>query len=87
MLANPHVQLNLIILDLNIPKITGLALLEQWRGRATPIVVFSSTASPEEKERSLALGVREFVSKPKDLEEFSETIGRIVERWAMPAGG
>jgi CheY-like chemotaxis protein len=86
MLTNPPVQPNLIILDLNIPKITGTALLERWRVEAIPVVVFSSSANPTEKKRSLALGAREFVSKPMDLDEFSETVCRIVEEWAMPEG-
>ena len=84
MLTNPHVQLDLIILDLNIPKITGTALLERWRIGATPVVVFSSAANPIEKERTLALGAREFVSKPMDFDEFSAAIHRIVDKWAMP---
>jgi CheY-like chemotaxis protein len=84
MLTNPLVQLDLIILDLNIPKINGAALLERWRVGAIPVVVFSSSANPAEKERSLALGAREFISKPLDLDEFDQTVRRIVERWAMP---
>jgi CheY-like chemotaxis protein len=84
MLTNPHVQLDLIILDLNIPKITGIGLLERWQIGTVPVVVFSSSANPTEKERCLALGVREFVSKPTDLDEFGETVSRIVEKWAMP---
>lgn len=86
MLTNPHVQLDLIILDLNIPKITGIALLRRWQVGLTPVVVFSSPVNPSEKEQCLALGAREFVSKPTDLDEFSETVCRIVERWAMPEG-
>jgi two-component system response regulator len=86
MLTNPPGQPNLIILDLNIPKITGTALLERWRAEAIPVVVFSSSANPTEKKRSLALGAREFVSKPMDLDEFSETVCRIVEEWAIPEG-
>jgi CheY-like chemotaxis protein len=85
MLTNPHVHLDLIILDLNIPKITGIALLERWQIGTVPVVVFSSSTNPTEKERCLALGAREFVSKPMDLDEFGETtVSRIVEKWAMP---
>ena len=71
MLTDPPIQPNLIILDLNIPKITGTALLEQWRVGLIPVVVLSSTTNPAEKARSLALGAREFVSKPTDLDEFT----------------
>jgi CheY-like chemotaxis protein len=84
MLTNPHVKLDLIILDLNIPKISGTALLERWRVGTTPVVVFSSTANPIEKERTLALGAREFVSKPMDLDEYSAAVYGIVDKWAMP---
>ena len=84
MLTNPHVHLDLIILDLNIPKITGTSLLQRWRVGATPVVVFSSSANPAEKERCLALGACEFVLKPTDLNEFSDAVCRIVEKWAMP---
>lgn len=86
MLTNPAFDLDLIILDLNIPKITGTALLERWRIGATPVVVFSSSANPTEKDRSLALGAREFVSKPTDLQQFSDVVCGIVEKWAMPEG-
>src|ERR1700730_11680429 len=68
MLTNPPVQPNLIILDLNIPKVTGTALLERWQVGRTPVVVFSSSTNPTEKERCLALGAREFISKPTDLD-------------------
>ena len=85
MLTDPPIQPNLIILDLNIPKITGTALLEQWRIGLIPVVVLSSTTNPAEKARSLALGAREFVSKPSDLDEFTHTVRSIVERWSMPS--
>jgi CheY-like chemotaxis protein len=86
MLTNPAFDLDLIILYLNIPKITGTALLERWRVGATPVVVFSSTGNPTEKDRSLALGAREFVSKPTDLQQFTDVVCGIVEKWAMPEG-
>jgi CheY-like chemotaxis protein len=83
-LTKPHIPLDLIVLDLNIPKITGTALLQRWQFKAIPVVVFSSSTNPTEKERCLALGAREFVSKPTDLDEFNETVCRIVDEWAMP---
>ena len=84
MLTNPHVPLDLIILNLNLPKVTGTALLQRWPFKAIPVVVFSSSTNPAEKERCLALGACEFVSKPINLDEFNETVCRIVGKWAMP---
>lgn len=84
MLANPHFKPDLIILDLNIPKITGIALLQRWQVGRTPVVVFSSSANASEKERSIALGAREFVSKPTHFDEFSNAICGMVDKWATP---
>ena len=82
MLSEPDFAPSLIILDLNIPKIPGLTLLERWSGR-TPVVIFSSTASEHEKRRALALGARDFVSKPADLGQFTESVCGMVRKWAM----
>jgi CheY-like chemotaxis protein len=81
MLSNPHFQPDLIVLDLNIPKIPGTTLLELWKGNGTPVVVLSSSMNPRARELCLASGAREFVSKPVELEEFEEAVGRIIEQW------
>ena len=83
MLKEPDFEPSLIILDLNIPKIPGLAVLERLSGK-TPVVVFSSTTDEGEKRRALALGARDFVSKPSDLGDFTESVCGIVRKWAMP---
>jgi DNA-binding response OmpR family regulator len=83
MLTEPHFKPSLIILDLNIPKIPGLSLLQRW-SFTTPVVVFSSTTNEHEKQRALALGARDFVSKPVDLGEFTERVCGMVRKWAMP---
>lgn len=72
----------LIILDLNIPRISGAALLERWKSQKIPVVVFSSSLNDAERARVLELGAREFVQKPTDVEAFSAAICGIVERWA-----
>jgi DNA-binding response OmpR family regulator len=75
----------LIILDLNLPKIPGSALLERWQGNQVPVVVFSSSANLTERARALELGAREFVQKPTDLDAFARTVCEIVERWGENA--
>jgi two-component system response regulator len=81
MLEQPHFEPSLIILDLNIPKIPGLSLLERWSTK-TPVVVFSSSTDKREQQRALALGASEFVSKSLDLEEFSESVCGMIRKWA-----
>jgi len=85
MLSASYLKLDLIILDLNIPKISGLVFLERYRGREVPIVVFSSSENPVEVNRALALGAREFVRKPLDFESFSEAVHTMIDKWT-PAG-
>jgi CheY-like chemotaxis protein len=85
MLNNPHFQPHLIVLDLNIPKISGTALLERWKNNQTPVVVLSSSLNPGTREFCLASGAREFVAKPVELEEFQEAVARIIEQWGAKA--
>jgi DNA-binding NarL/FixJ family response regulator len=84
MLCDPEFKSELVILDLNIPKIPGIALLAQCKPSA-PVVVFSSSSNPAEIERAKELGVREFVQKPIDFEEFERVVRRMVQDWSKPA--
>ena|SRR5579872_4347790 len=83
-LKEPDFAPSLMILDLNIPKIPGLTVPERLSGK-TPVVIFSSTTGEREKRRALALGARDFVSKPSDLGKFTERVCGMVRKWAMPA--
>jgi DNA-binding response OmpR family regulator len=82
MLSDADFQPALIILDLNIPRISGSVLLERWKAEKVPVVVFSSSLSDAERARVMALGAREFVQKPTDVEAFSAAVCGIIERWA-----
>ena len=77
---------DLIILDLNIPKLSGLSVLECSRPRV-PVVVFSSSLSPSEMQRSFELGVRDFIVKPHDLESFRREVSYIVRKWGSERCG
>jgi DNA-binding NarL/FixJ family response regulator len=79
-LCDPDFNPDLVVLDLNIPKIPGIALLAQCKPSA-PVVVFSSSSNPAEIERAKELGVREFVQKPIDFEEFERVVRRMVQDW------
>ena len=83
MLANPNFVPTLIILDLNIPRIPGSAVLERCQSLQTPIVIFSSSWNEAEIKHSLELGAREFVQKPTDLTAFSSAVTSMVRRWAL----
>jgi len=84
MMGSADFRPGLIILDLNIPRVTGSALLEQWKSLQIPVVVFSSSLNDAERMHALELGAREFISKPTDIEAFTEVVYSMVERYVGP---
>lgn len=86
MLSDGYFQPSLIILDLNLPRISGIALLERWKPITIPVVVFSSTVNENERKRVLELGAREFVQKPSDIDAFAGVVCGMVQRYAAPDG-
>ena len=75
---------DLIILDLNIPRMDGYAVMECLGQITTPIIAF--TWSIEGAERALTLGAKEVVRKPSDYSAFIEAVCRIVETWGRKRG-
>lgn len=81
LLTNEHYDL--VILDLNIPKVDGQAIL-QGVGRlegSPPIVVFTSSDSSAERARAFTAGAKDYVVKPTGLDDFINVVHSIVERW------
>jgi CheY-like chemotaxis protein len=81
-LEQDKVEVALILLDLNLPKISGHQLLTQVRTseylRSTPVIVLTSSDSPQDRLRAAALHVSYYFRKPSDLGEFMK-LGNIVE--------
>jgi len=73
---------DLIVLDLNLPKVGGFDLIRLVRSdqryNKVPIAVLTSSTSSKDKTLSLDLGANTFISKPSRLDEFLETIGSAV---------
>ncbi|HYL78780.1 MAG TPA: response regulator [Bryobacteraceae bacterium] len=84
MLADAEFQPALIILDLNIPRVSGSAFLERRPRKEIPVVVFSSSWNESEIEHVLVQGARDFVQKPAELDAFAEAVCGIIEKWAKP---
>ena len=76
-----------VLLDLKLPKVDGLEVLEQVKTDATKrqIPVVMLTASREERDllRSYELGVNAFVVKPVDFNAFFEAIQDLGMFWAI----
>ena len=74
---------SVIVLDLDLPKLSGLGFLE-WYRADVPLVVFSSSSKPEDRGRALQLGAREYVQKPTDPTEYRRLLSQIVRNWGTP---
>lgn len=72
---------DLIVLDLMMPVLDGLGLLDQLGaiGQAhPPILVFSASTSPEIAERALEAGAAAIARKPLDRDEFVAIVRRLL---------
>ncbi|HLG99562.1 MAG TPA: response regulator [Bryobacteraceae bacterium] len=74
---------DVIVLDINLPKRSGQDVLQWVRGNGsfatTPVIVLTSSASPEDRTRALELGANLYVQKSSDLDEIFE-IGQTISR-------
>jgi CheY-like chemotaxis protein len=87
MLADPGPAPDLIILDLNLPRVGGLELLRRQssNGHPSPVVVFTSSHGPEERARAMALGASDYIVKPVTWDDYLGAIQGAVERWVPRA--
>jgi len=76
-----------VILDLKLPKLSGLEVLRRIRGesptRRLPVVVLTSSEDERQIEESYALGANSFITKPSDPTEFSEMILQVAMYWLL----
>jgi two-component system, chemotaxis family, response regulator Rcp1 len=76
---------DLVIVDLNLPKKSGLLVLEEIKAdadlRNIPVVIFSTSRSMLDITRSYQLGANCYVSKPGDLNGFFLAMQSIEQFW------
>ena len=77
---------DLVILDLNLPGLSGFDFLEQCDPTRIPVVMFSVSSNPEDAKRALELGAREFVRKPVGLEAYRRAVLTMIEKWVLGTG-
>jgi len=75
-----------VILDLNLPGLSGYYLLQQCVPTGIPVVMFSVSSREEDAKRALELGAREFVHKPVGLEAYRHAVLTMIEKWVLVAG-
>jgi CheY-like chemotaxis protein len=85
MLSRDQLKPDVVILDLKLPKLSGLGFLEGYQHNA-PVVVFTSSSNIDDQQRALELGAKEYIQKPLDLGEYTRIVSQIVRKWALPRG-
>lgn len=77
----------LVLLDLKLPKVNGLQVLQRIRSdertKLLPVVVFTSSNEEEDVLRSYGLGANSYVRKPVDFDQFSEATRQLGLYWLV----
>jgi DNA-binding response OmpR family regulator len=71
-----------VVLDIRLPRLTGVAVLRQIRATdpALPVIIMTGLATAGEIAEVRRLGVTEIIEKPEILRHFSEALARIASR-------
>ena len=76
-----------VLLDLKLPRVDGLQVLERIRGdartRDLPVVVLTSSNEEEDRHRSYALQVNSYVRKPVDFDRFQAAVRELGLYWTV----
>jgi len=85
--AGRTAQPELVLLDVNLPKLSGLEVLRQIRAdariRRTPVVMLTSSLAEQDIFRSYDLGANSFVQKPVDFLQFLQAAHQLGLYWLV----
>lgn len=80
-IASFNNSIDLVILDIMIPKISGFDVCAQIRKTSNvPIIITSAKGTSTDRINGLKLGADDYIVKPFNLEELLLRIGKLIER-------
>ena len=86
---NPMPAPRLILLDLNMPRLSGLEVLEWLRVNRPecriPVVVFSSSDHTRDRQRARELLAADYLIKPCTFDGYLETVDALAQRFGFAA--
>lgn len=84
---DPSQQPQLVLLDLNLPRVSGLEVLRRLRAdertKMTPVVVLTSSKEEEDMLTSYSLGANSYVRKPVDFGDFAKAVNTLGLYWLI----
>ena len=83
------VAYDLVVLDLALPKVDGLAVLKRLRDRRShvPVLILTARDTLEDRVAGLDQGADDYLTKPFDLPEFEARVRALLRRGHYNAGG
>ena len=76
-----------ILLDLNLPRVNGLEVLEAIKKhpdfRTIPVVVLTTSSESSDVKKSYQLGANSYIVKPVDFDKFIEVATQIELYWSV----
>ncbi|MGE0121280.1 MAG: response regulator transcription factor [Dongiaceae bacterium] len=71
-----------IVLDLGLPRIDGVTVLQRWRkaGRTTPVLILTARSRWSEKMAGFNAGADDYVTKPFELDEVAYRLRALIRR-------
>lgn len=83
--SQPATRPDIILLDLNLPRMNGLEVLEAIRRQPTlqmlPVVMLTSSTAEGDVRECYQLGVNCFITKPVDVGQFLHVVQSIEQFW------
>ena len=76
----------LILLDLNLPKMSGIEFLKELREdpglSSLPVIVLTSSNEPRDRAAAFAYDVEDYIVKPHSFNEFAKIMKTVLNYWS-----